>query len=1617
MKLSNKLLLSAAVVTALFTLDAWLDDRDAIRQRALLQARQEARDGQARHARETVRLLNELETFILEESARTTTPTPERLQAGHHLINALRQAASRLSAEAELSRRTGSLAREWDDYTRTAAAAGAGGQRQVILDHLRHELAAAQAALLIKLATTKDAGGLDTAAEIELIDRHRLINLGSALFAAGIIGLVLWLWRRDLIRPLRQMEHDARSVSAGRRPNVRFHYDRQDELGAVAHAFNEALDVLQSTAYSRSELERLVEERSSQLRAREAQLQRVIEGSGQGYWDWNVVTGRVTFAGRWADMLGYRLDELEHSFATWERLLHPEDRPRALAAVEAHIRGSLPTYEVEHRMLTKDGAWRWVLSRGLVVERDATGRAVHLAGTHTDIHDRKLAEENLRLREEQLRLVSDNFPEGALYQFVVGPDGVPRNTYIGEGFKRILGIERDTPLADWRWLEQHVVPEDLPALRTAHQHAIAHRQPLRHQIRARTRGGELKWLSFRSHPRDGGNGQTIWDGVMIDITRLKQAEAEIAAQADFHAALNATTVDLLNRRARDELLQAIVERAAVLLDAPHVELAFVEGDELVTRAYAGSDPEVLGDHATRAEAILSWRAVDTRQPAVTDDYASMEGAREVYNARGSKAVAVFPILLGDTCIAIFGVVRFQAGARFTPTDLQKGQLLAQTVALVLHHSSIYADAVRVAEARTQDLRESESRLREAQRIAHLGHWEYAFGARDPVERWSDETYRIFGLEPQSVRIDRARFDSFIHPEDLSRVRAAIATHFAARSPFTLHYRIVRPDGTVRAITDSGEPKRAADGAIVGMQGIIQDVTERAAAEASLRASESRFKRVVENIGDALMVDDEEGRIVFANDRFLDLFRLRREDVPGRTIFDHVLPGQREATRSMHRARMAGEPAPAMLEVEAVRADGTRFWVEIRVTPVVEEGRIVGSQAALRDITERRLIEQTLRLLSTGTAHLAGAAFYDYVTVRLAGLLGVEMAVVASFHPGERPLLRTLSYHVEGAEPPPPPELALKDTLAGAVLRERGPVRVNRLDQAFPADPLAAGGGPVSATAVPLTGAAGEVIGLVAVFSRREAAPAALADSVLQLAAVRLAAEIARESKERQFRDLFDFAPDAIVMVQRSGQIGRINRRAEALFGYPPEELVGQAFSKLVPASAAEAMRLLGEQFDAAPRSRALGEHGADFIARRQDGTPFPAELSFGVIEGEGEPLVAIAVRDLTLQRRAEARLRQSQKMESLGTLAGGIAHDFNNILTGISGFIELALIDLPAGHPSRPWLHNIATASGRAKNLVKQILTFSRQHEGERTTVDVTAVVAEALRLLRSTLPPMVRIDEQLATPGPCVQADSTQLHQVVMNLATNAWHAMPESGGTLTVRVDTVVVAEEELARHPELPRGEAARITVSDDGSGMTPEVLERVFEPFFTTKTAGRGTGLGLSVVHGVIRAHGGAIVARSTPGAGSSFEIYLPAIARPVPADTAPSNPPQGQGQRLMLVDDDSMGREAMVALLRRLGYVVEDFEHPQVAFTRFASQPSAYAAVLTDFAMPLMTGADLTRQLRAVREDVPVLLITGYVEPAKQEDLLRSGVNSIVRKPPTVEELAEAVRKCLRANAG
>ncbi len=493
------------------------------------------------------------------------------------------------------------------------------------------------------------------------------------------------------------------------------------------------------------------------------------------------------------------------------------------------------------------------------------------------------------------------------------------------------------------------------------------------------------------------------------------------------------------------------------------------------------------------------------------------------------------------------------------------------------------------------------------------------------------------------------------------------------------------------------------------------------------------------------------------------------------------------------------------------------------------------------------------------------------------------------------------------------------------------------------------------------------------------------------------------------------------MTDAEGRIVLVNREIGRLFGYSREELHGQAIELLIPHRFRDHHPASRERFTAHPRARAMGA-GRDLRGRRKDGSELPVEVGLTPVATEDGLYVIGSVVDISARLAAEEaqrlvaeQLRQAQKMEAVGTLAGGIAHDFNNLLGAIMGYAELVQQSAQDNEEISADVHEIIVAAQRGRKLVQQILVFSRRQQAQRVPVSLAGVVREVQQLLRASLPVGVNMEIHIHEESSRVLADSTSVHQVIMNLATNAAQAMP-NGGQLQISLLRQSVDAELARMHAGLREGDYIVIEVRDNGEGMDEATQARAMEPFFTTKPAGEGTGLGLSMVHGIMQDHGGAITLDSDTQSGTTVRCLFPARAdegsgfHTAVAPTAP----KGRGQHILFVDDE----QALVTLgerrLRRQGYVVTGVTSPASALELLTAKPGQFSLVITDYSMPDMNGLALAKHIRTVHPTMPILLLTGYVEELPDHVLSDAGIQRVLQKPVSNADLADVCNELLAA---
>jgi PAS domain S-box-containing protein len=793
----------------------------------------------------------------------------------------------------------------------------------------------------------------------------------------------------------------------------------------------------------------------------------------------------------------------------------------------------------------------------------------------------------------------------------------------------------------------------------------------------------------------------------------------------------------------------------------------------------------------------------------------------------------------------------------------------------------------------------------------------------------------------------------------------------------------RKDGREVHVELTLSPVTDETGAVVGVSTIARDISERLRAEEELRRSEARYRDLFENAGDLIATADLSGRLTRANAAFCRALGYTEPELVGRAVAE-LVPEEWHAQLDDARAqKLERSSGTTVYEHELIGRGGERIPVEVSSRLIVAEGKPVEIEAVCRDLRERRRAERALRESEERYRMVVES------TDALIAVLDDEYRLVYSSPAVER----VLGYGRE-------------DLLGGRPFDLVHPSDTDSARAAL-AGRLAAG----ETALVRLRAHDGQWVPLETAVTQL-AGPVAGGGTLLVVArdvSARISVEQALRESEERFRTLFEFSPRGMDLTDRTGTILDANEALARLLGYARDELIGRTFADFTHPEDVDAdLDLYHELVNGERESYDLEKR---YI--RADGATITVHLTaFAIAADAGRPRRLIGIiDDITEQRVLEEQLRQSQKMEAIGRLAGGIAHDFNNLLTGINGFAELGLAALgehDGGGPLERALAGIGQAADQAAALTRQLLAFSRRQVLEPQLVPINALARDFVPLLERLLGEHVAVELALDDDVGCVNADPAQLRQVLMNLAVNARDSMPD-GGTLTIETEQVDLDGAPTMQGPL--SGRFVLLAVSDTGTGMTADALERVFEPFYTTKDASSGTGLGLATVLGIVEQSGGRISVYSEPGVGSTFKVYLPSQdAGDEPAAPQKQEATPGS-ERLLLVEDNENVRSFTTAALESLGYGVTSCATPLEAL-RLVRDGIDADVVLSDLVMPELDGRELVAQLLVSRPSLGVVLMSGYTDDAIAARGVADENLIFLQKPFTVGQLGEAIRQAL-----
>ncbi len=895
------------------------------------------------------------------------------------------------------------------------------------------------------------------------------------------------------------------------------------------------------------------------------------------------------------------------------------------------------------------------------------------------------------------------------------------------------------------------------------------------------------------------------------------------------------------------------------------------------------------------------------------------------------------------------------------------EILANQVSLTIHWQQTL-----------EKLRASEERFRII--VNELPQF-ISYTDKDLVYRFVNKTYlNEFGLKPEDV-VGKT-LPEIIGEDAFEKARPHVEkvlngekVHYRERYNYAM--------ATTRDIDGILVPDVSENEEVRGYYAVLTDLTSYITAWNVMRESEEKFRSYVENAGEIVYSLSTEGIFTYISPNWMQFMGEPAENAIGSSFAPYVHPEDIHLCQEFLQKVLTNTSPKKSLAYRVITRDGAVRWHKSTGSPLLDDsGKITGYIGIANDITEKKKTDERLKqsereksLILNATTEMI--AYYNLDlrvqwANRAAGeSVGQKAEDLAGRHCYE-------IWHNRDRPCPDCPVLKARDT--------------GRYHQAEVVSP---DGRQWSLRGYPIFDDQNRVVALVEFGRDITGRKRAEYERERLLAAIEQTAEI-------------------IVITDPEGTIQYVNPAFEKITGYLREEAIGKNPRILKSNEHDEAFyRALWETISNGTPWKGV------FINKRKNGTLYHEENVISPVMNEkGKIVNYVAVkRDITHEIQMEEKLRQSRKMEAIGTLAAGIAHDFNNILFPIIGYSEMILDDNSLEPINRQNIGEILKAAQRAKQLVSQILTFGRKSEKKLNPISLNFIVEEALGLLKSSIPATIDIRTRMTKTRP-VMADLTQIHQIIINLCTNAWHAMNETGGVIQIDLKEIRVDEDMAKAHLHTSPGDYVCLSVKDSGDGIDEEIVNRIFEPYFTTKDLERGTGLGLAVVDGIVKDHGGFVTLENEPGKGCTFHIFFPVIhSEPVdPEDAVAAVYPAGK-ERILFVDDDRQIVDMISLVLRQLGYRVTAFDNSIKALELFQKTPQDFDLIITDMTMPNMTGLTLSKEIRKIRADVPIIICTGYSDQINEKKCKMHDIQGYVMKPVGKMVLSEIIRNVLDKSTG
>lgn len=1254
----------------------------------------------------------------------------------------------------------------------------------------------------------------------------------------------------------------------------------------------------------------------------------------------------------------------------WLNQIHPDDQPRLTAAWDAAVAQGTPLV-TEYRIRRNDGTYRWFDDRAVAL-RDGEGRVVKWFGSNTDIHEQRALRETLRASEEKLRTIFEAEPECLM---LLEADGTLRE--INSAGLRLLEAA-DLASVLGQSLLPAVAPEHQPAVLAAlAATARGEARTMEFQI-AGFQGGS-HWVEMRTVPfQDPGTGRVLVLGVSRDISERRRAEEAL--------------------RLSKERLRACIENT----------------------------PNVVVQWFDDQGRVIFWNPASEKQFGWTINEALGRKLEQLTQTPEQGAQFLAHLRRIQETNQVLGPFEFP----FHRKDGSRGECLATLFAIPFDAETSCFVCMGVNSSELKESRREVERSLSLLRatLNSTGEGILVVDQLGRITNYNQKFVDLWRIPPATLASGSDQLalagvlDQLTEPEVFKAGVQAIYQQLESDSQDVITFK----DG--RVYERYSQPQRVGD-QIVGRVWSFRDVTERRRVERLVVQSELRLRLVWENALHAMRLTDLEGAVQLVNHAYCRIAGKTRAELEGHSFDEVYAEHDRAQALALHASRFVTREERVATATEVTYWNGKRAFLEVSDVFLELSGESPLLLTIINDVTVRHLAEEQNRLvaamvheLSAASSRTAAANIIVEAAQKLCGwdacFLNLYDAARDQF---ENLLVRDL---VDGhiTDVAPPPNYQQPSPLLHGIL-QHGPKLVLRDGTSADELPRVAFGDTKRLSAsmmyVPVM-EANRPVGILSIQSYRPHAytPAALATltSLAEHCAgalARIRAEEILQQSERRFRSLIENASDLITVINLNGTVRFQSPSIERVLGYKPEEMLGRNALELVhsedlPGANAALSRILTQP-------TRPGAFEGRF--RHRDGSYRRIQvIGRGAAEESGQTTIILNARDVTESRALEEQFRQVQKMEAIGQLAGGVAHDFNNLLAVIQMQVELLKLDTGMTPEQQDATNEIGKAAQRAANLTRQLLMFSRRQAIKPRDLDLNEVVGNVSKMLQRLLGEDVRVQVNYAPQQLFIHADQVMVDQVLLNLAVNSRDAMP-GGGRLIIETGRVELDPVSAAQMPSARPGVFACLSVSDTGKGIPPEIMPHIFEPFFTTKDVGKGTGLGLATVFGVVQQHRGWIAVQSELGAGTTFRVYLPLLrdGRMEPA-VEPTLTTAARGtETVLLVEDEASLRTLVRNVLSRVGYRVLEAPNGVAALELWEQHRGEIKLLLTDMVMPDgLSGRDLAARLLTEQPGLKVIYTSGYSQDIGGPDFpLREGENFLA-KPFQAIKLAEIVRARLDA---